>query len=49
MRERIRVYKSFFKTAQDDPSMVYSVPYLIFEEFPFLWSFKLKEGMLEPS
>ena len=47
---RVRVDKQHFKTAQDDPSIVYSTPWNNFiGDLPFVLSFKLKEGNVVPS
>jgi hypothetical protein len=49
INERVRVYKYYFKTVQDDPSIVYSTPMMTYDELPFVLSFKLEEYKLAPS
>jgi hypothetical protein len=46
----VRTWQTFFRTAQDDPSLVFvtSINSYI-KELPFVLSFKLQNGKLVPS
>ena len=46
---RVRLDKKYFKTAQDDASVVFSNPLWTRNDLPFIFSFKLVEGKLAPS
>jgi hypothetical protein len=47
---RVRVAARYFKTAQDDDSVVFSNPWgTDRDELPFVLSFKLVEGKIAPS
>ena len=49
LSHRVRVDKDFFRTAQDDASVVFSTPWSTDDDLPFVFSFKLVEGKLAPS
>ena len=50
LSHRVRVDKDFFRTAQDDASVVFSTPWSTDDDdLPFVFSFKLVEGKLIPS
>ena len=49
LSRRVRLGRSYFKTAQDDASIVFSTPNDTRSELPFVFSFKLVEGKLAPS
>ena len=50
LSDRVRVSRSYFKTAQDDASIVFSTPCNTERgDLPFVFSFKLVEGKLAPS
>ena len=50
LSDRVRVSFDNLKTAQDDASVVFSIPTITkWGELPFVFSFKLVEGKLAPS
>ena len=50
LSDRVRVSNEYFKTAQDDTSIVFSNPWNTdVGDLPFVFSFKLVEGKLAPS
>lgn len=50
LEKRIRVWHSHLKTDQNDPTIVYSIPWKTkVGDLPFVLSFKLIEGKLAPS
>ena len=50
LNKRVRVNQDYFRTAQDDSSIVFSTPFNThIGDLPFVFSFKLAEGKLAPS